>query len=124
MFRAERPILSIEARKQLDDLAAGLTGHRGYLIEIEGHSPASGSTGLQNSGRLAEAVKRYLVTEHEIPVFRLHSVALGNAISGNGGGAQPVKTSSVHVRLMENSLAAQGAAPSQEASALNHAQRP
>jgi outer membrane protein OmpA-like peptidoglycan-associated protein len=124
MFRGGQPMLSAEARRQLDGLAAGLTGQQGYVVEIEGHSPASGSTGIQNSERLAETVKRYLVAEHEIPIFRLHSVALGNATTGSGGDAQKVKSSSVHIRLMENSLAAQGAAPSQEASALNRAERP
>ncbi len=45
---------------------------------MEAHSPAAGSAGIQSSERLAEAVKRYLVTEHQIPVYRMHSVALGN----------------------------------------------
>jgi hypothetical protein len=107
IFRGGQPILLAEAHKQLDGLAAGLAGHPGYIVEIEGCSPASGSMGIQNSGRLAEAVKRNLVTEHEIPVFRLHSVALGNAAAD--GDAQKVRSSSVHLRLMRNSLAAQSA---------------
>ena len=45
---------------------------------MEAHSPGAGSAGIQSSQRLAEAVKRYLVTEHQIPVYRMHSVALGN----------------------------------------------
>ncbi len=60
-------------------LAATVTGQQGYILEVEAHSPAAGSVGIQNSERLAEAVKRYLVTEHEIPVYRMHAVALGNA---------------------------------------------
>jgi outer membrane protein OmpA-like peptidoglycan-associated protein len=119
-------MLSAAARKQLDDLAAGLAGHQGYIVEIEGHSPAAGSVGIQNSGRLAESVKRYLVTEHQIPVYRLHAVSLGNAkVAGTGDqDAKPVRTSSVHIRLMENSLAAQGAASPQGAASLNGAERP
>ena len=46
---------------------------------MEAHSPGAGSAGIQNSERMAEAVERYLVTEHQIPVYRMHSVALGNA---------------------------------------------
>ena len=57
-------------------------------------------------------MKRYLVTEHEIPVYRMHSVALGNApVSPASTGdtkPTPVRTSYVELRLMENSLAAQG----------------
>jgi hypothetical protein len=80
---------------------------------MEAHSPAAGSAGIQSSERLAEAVKRYLVTEHEIPVYRLHAVALGNARHTATGdeGTQPVRYSSVEIRLMENSLAAQESAP-------------
>jgi outer membrane protein OmpA-like peptidoglycan-associated protein len=107
-FRGGQPVLSPAARKQLDDVSAGLAGLHGYLVEIEAHSPAAGNIGIQNSARLAEAVKRYLVIVHQVPVFRLHSVALGNApASGAGSDVQPVKASSVHIRLMENSLAAQ-----------------
>ena len=113
-FRTGQPALSAAARKQLDELAAGLATDRGYLIEIEGHSPAAGGTGIQNSERLAETVKRYLVTERAIPVFRLHSVALGNATAAGVEDAKPVKTSSVHIRLMENSLAASDASSTHE----------
>ena len=103
--------LSADDKKQLDDLATTLTGHQGYLLEVEAHAPGAGSVGIQNSTRLAEAVKRYLVTQHEIPVYRMHSVALGNApVSAAETGdtkATPVRTSYVELRLMENSLAAQ-----------------
>jgi hypothetical protein len=109
-FRGGQPILSVAARKQLDDLAASLTGRQGYIVEIEAHSPLAGSAGIQSSERLAEAVKRYLVTEHQVPVYRMHSVALGNAKAAGDDSTKPAKTGTVHLRLMENSLAAQGAA--------------
>jgi outer membrane protein OmpA-like peptidoglycan-associated protein len=107
-FRGGQPILSAAARKQLDTMAASLTGRQGYILEIEAHAPGAGSAGIQNSGRLAEAVKRYLVTEHQIPVYRLHSVALGNIASSTDSqeAGRHIKTASVHIRLMENSLAA------------------
>ncbi len=127
-FRGGVPTLSVAARKQLDDLAASVTGHQGYILEVEAHSPAAGSIGIQNSERLAEAVKRYLVTEHQIPVYRLHAVALGNALvaTADDQNATParVRTSSVSIRLMENSLAAQEAAPPQGVASLNGAEQP
>jgi hypothetical protein len=73
---------------------------------------------------LANAVKRYLVTQHEIPVYRMHAVALGNAREADDQDNKPVRISSVHIRLMENSLAAQAAAPPQGAASLNGAERP
>jgi outer membrane protein OmpA-like peptidoglycan-associated protein len=123
-FHGGQPILSAAARKQLDDLAANLAGHQGYILEIEGHSPLAGAAGIQSSGRLAEAVKRYLVTEHEIPVFRLHSVALGNASAAGEENARPAKASSVHVRLMENSLAAREVASPHGVASSTGAERP
>jgi len=123
VFRGGQPILSAAARKQLDDFAANLTGRQGYILEIEGHSTQASVTGIQSSGRLAEAVKRYLVTQHEIPVYRLHTVALGNA-PAEGSDETRSKTSNVHIRLMENSLAAQEASSPHDAPSLTGAERP
>jgi hypothetical protein len=121
-FRGSQPILSVAARSQLDELAANLTGRQGYILEIEGHSPLAGAAGVQSSGRMAEAVKRYLVTEHEIPVYRLHSVALGNTSVEDE--TRPAKAGSVRIRLMENSLAAQEVASPHGAAPSTGAERP
>ncbi|HTB97191.1 MAG TPA: OmpA family protein [Terracidiphilus sp.] len=110
-FRGGSPVLSKDAKGQLDTMATSLAGHQGYIIEIESHSPGAGAVGIQNSQKLAESVERYLVSEHQIPVYRMHFVALGNApITTPGDDTDKparIRTSSVHIRLMENSLAAQ-----------------
>jgi outer membrane protein OmpA-like peptidoglycan-associated protein len=128
-FRGGQPVLRPAARKQLDDFAANLTGRKGYIVEVEGYSPQAGSTGIQSSRRLTEAVNRYLVTEHEIPVYRLHAVALGNApvtgMNSDSDETKPVKVSCVRIRLMENTLAAQeGASPHDATSATGAEERP
>ncbi|MGB8261954.1 MAG: OmpA family protein, partial [Terracidiphilus sp.] len=125
-FRSGQPVLSAAARQQLDELARGLAGRQGYLLEIEGHAPQAGNAGIENSGKLAEAVRRYLVTNHEIPVYRLRPVALGNAPSQPAGSddARPAKTSLVRIRLMENSLAAREGASPHGAASVNGAERP
>jgi outer membrane protein OmpA-like peptidoglycan-associated protein len=125
-FKRGTSVLSEDAKKQLDDLAESVKDHKGYIVEIEGYSPARGVVGVQNSERLTAAVKRYLV-EHDIPVYRVHAVALGNAqMAANPGGedAKPIRASSVHVRLMENSLAARDAASPQGAASTTGAERP
>jgi outer membrane protein OmpA-like peptidoglycan-associated protein len=110
-FRGGSPVISKEAKDQLDTMAASLAGHKGYIIELESHAPGAGATGIQNSQHIAESVERYLVTEHQIPVYRMHFVALGNApiVTPGDDTDKParIRTSSVHIRLMENSLAAQ-----------------
>jgi len=125
-FRGGTPVLSADAKKQLDDLAAGVTGQDGYILEMEAHSPHAGSIGIQSSQRLAESVERYLLTEHQIPVYRMHFVALGNAEVASTGdeNSKPKRISDVHIRLMENSLAAQGAAPPQGVASSTGADRP
>ena len=119
-FKRGSSVLTDDAKKQLDDIIARLKDQKGYVVEIEGYSPAKGVVGIQNSGRLTEAVRRYLV-EHDIPVYRVHAVALGNAQAGSD---TPVKDSSVHIRLMENSLAARDAASPQGAASTTGAERP
>jgi len=123
-FRHGSAVLSADAKKQLDDLATSVQGQQGYILEVEAHAPGAGSVGIQSSERLADAVKRYLVTEHDIPVYRMHAVALGNAHATGDEDTKPVRLSSVHIRLMENSLAAQGGAPPQGAASLSGAERP
>ena len=127
-FRAGSPMLSKDAKAKLDDMAKSLEGHQGYIIEIEARSPGAGAAGIASSQREAEAVQRYLVTEHEVPVYRMHAVALGNApitepttdVASNNAPADQTAPkpaaahhrervpSTVHIKLMENSLAAQG----------------
>jgi outer membrane protein OmpA-like peptidoglycan-associated protein len=127
-FHPGTSMLTSDSRQKLDELAAGLTGREGYILEMEAHSPASGSVGIQSSQRMADAVKRYLVEQHQIPIYRLHAVALGNAriaaSSNDDTKPERIRTSSVHIRLMENSLAAQAAAPPQSAAASTGAERP
>jgi outer membrane protein OmpA-like peptidoglycan-associated protein len=126
-FRGGSTVLSNAAQNQLDQLIEQVNGRQGYIIELEAHSPGRGSAGIQNSQRLAQVVNRYLA-EHDIPVYRMHAVALGNAqVATNSSAdepAAPVRKSSVHVRLMENSLAAQGAASPQGAAPSTGAERP
>jgi outer membrane protein OmpA-like peptidoglycan-associated protein len=125
-FHGGSTVLNAAAKKQLDDLAASVTGQSGYILELEAHSRAAGSVGIQTSQREAEQVERYLVTEHQIPVYRMHFVALGNAEVASTGDetSRPVRTSDVHVRLMANSLAAQGTTPPQGMAPSTGADRP
>jgi outer membrane protein OmpA-like peptidoglycan-associated protein len=123
-FRSGSAVLSAAAKKKLDDLASGLSGEQGYILEMEAYAPLRGSAGVESFDRLAAAVKRYLVTEHEIPVYRMHSVALGNVPAAGTGDSKPVRTSYVELRLMENSLAAQDAPTPRFGASQTGASRP
>jgi outer membrane protein OmpA-like peptidoglycan-associated protein len=125
-FHTGNPALTADARAKLDQLASNLNDRKGYILELESYAPGAGNIGIQSSERQVEAVKRYLVIEHQIPVFRMHSVALGNAAPANGDEDRPapVKAGSVHLRLMENTLAARAAASPQSAAVATGAQQP
>jgi outer membrane protein OmpA-like peptidoglycan-associated protein len=141
-FRGGSPVLSKDAKDQLDQMATSLSGHKGYIIEIEAHAPGAGAAGISSSQREAEAVKRYLVSNHEIPVYRMHSVALGNAQMAEtttdatasttpaDANAKPVPAKKariknvVHIKLMENSLAAQDSTSPHGMASSTGAERP
>ena len=55
-----------------------MRGKKGYIVEIAGYSATRGQAGIQNSQHMSDAVVRYLA-ENEIPVYRIHEVAMGNA---------------------------------------------
>jgi hypothetical protein len=51
-------------------------------------------------------------------------VALGNARDASDEDAKPIRASSVHIRLMENSLAAQASASPHDAASSTGSERP
>src|SRR5829696_1352477 len=71
-FRTNSSVLSPEAKQQLDGLAAKTTGARAFMIEVAGHTDATGSDAknFRLSRARAEAVVQYLAVNHKIPLRR------------------------------------------------------
>ncbi|MGZ3387800.1 MAG: OmpA family protein [Isosphaeraceae bacterium] len=78
-FRPGQTVLSKNAKDALDTMASGVKGQRGYIIEVQGFSSGKGQIAITNSQKMAESVVRYLVLNHEIPVYRIYLVGMGNA---------------------------------------------
>ncbi|MFZ0707029.1 MAG: OmpA family protein [Candidatus Korobacteraceae bacterium] len=78
-FPAGRTALGPKAKAALDDMASNLNGQKGYVIEVQGFSPSRGQAGIQSSQTMANAVVRYLVEEHNVPVYRIFVMGMGNA---------------------------------------------
>jgi outer membrane protein OmpA-like peptidoglycan-associated protein len=78
-FRPGQTVLSKNAKDALDQMAGGVKGQRGYIIEVQGFSSGKGQTAITTSQKMAESVVRYLVLNHEIPVYRIYLVGMGNA---------------------------------------------
>jgi outer membrane protein OmpA-like peptidoglycan-associated protein len=66
-------VLSTEAKTTLDDIASKAMNAKGYVLEVSGFADSRGSINLnrQLSQRRADAVIRYLVENHSIPLRRI-----------------------------------------------------
>ncbi|HKG78068.1 MAG TPA: OmpA family protein [Pyrinomonadaceae bacterium] len=71
-FRTNSAVLSPEAKQQLDELAAKTSGAKAFMIEVAGHTDATGSEAknFRLSRARAEAVVQYLAVTHKIPLRR------------------------------------------------------
>jgi len=108
-FRPGQTMLSKNAKSALDDLATPLKDQRGYIVEVQGFSSGHGTAAIATSQRMADAVVRYLVLNHDIPVYRIYVVGMGNAPVANADQAADGKTKRisggrVEVSLLKNDL--------------------
>ncbi len=106
-FRPGQSVLSKNAKDALDEMATGVKGQRGYIIEVQGFSSGKGQIAIQNSQKMAESVVRYLVLNHEIPVYRIYLVGMGNAPVGTTDDTAKTKHASggrVEISLLKNDL--------------------
>ncbi len=106
VFRPGQTALNAKAKEALDQVATQLQSQKGYLVEVAGFSHSKGQIGIQNSQRMSDVVVRYLVTEHQIPVYRIREIALGNAPAPDGTAAPA--GNAVRVSVVQNSLAGSG----------------
>jgi outer membrane protein OmpA-like peptidoglycan-associated protein len=106
-FRPGQTVLSKNAKDALDTMAGGVKGQRGYIIEVQGFSSGKGQTAISNSQKMAESVVRYLVLNHEIPVYRIYLVGMGNAPAPTTDETAKTKRISggrVEISLLKNDL--------------------
>lgn len=106
-FKAGQSVLSKNAKQALDDMATPLKGQRGYIVEVQGFAAGHGQAAIQNSQKMADSVVRYLVLNHEIPVYRIYVVGMGNAplpTTEEGAKAKRITGGRVEVSLLKNDL--------------------
>jgi len=72
-FRVGSAVLSPEAKASLDEVANAANTLKGYTIEVTGFASADGDkrTNKTLSERRAQAVKDYLIENHNIPLRRM-----------------------------------------------------
>jgi OOP family OmpA-OmpF porin len=72
-FKVNSAVLTDEAKAALDEIAAQSKNEKGYLIQVTGYASADGTDARNRalSERRAEAVRRYLAENHDIPLHRM-----------------------------------------------------
>ena len=98
-FVAGHTALTTKAKGNLDTMASSLGAEKGYIIEVQGYSRA----GVANSQAMADSVVRYLVTEHQVPIYRIYRTGLGKQ-KAQASTDKPL-INGVRVTVLHNSLA-------------------
>jgi outer membrane protein OmpA-like peptidoglycan-associated protein len=78
-FNFDKSALSDDAKQDLDKLAQGVKADKRYFIAVEGYTDSVGSKqyNFELSKRRADAVVNYLVASQDIPIYRIHTIGLG-----------------------------------------------
>ena len=99
-FAAGRTVLTAKQKANLDDVATALANQKGYIVEVQGFSRG----GVTASQAMADSVVRYLVTAHQIPLYRIYRTGLGKA-QPEGASTEASVRNGVKVTVLHNSLA-------------------
>jgi OOP family OmpA-OmpF porin len=71
--------LSADAKSELDTVAGEVKSGKRFFIAVEGYTDATGSKAYNEalSRRRADKVVAYLVAKHDVPIYRIHMIGLG-----------------------------------------------
>jgi outer membrane protein OmpA-like peptidoglycan-associated protein len=80
LFKFNSAMLTKEAKGDLDSAVQSMTNAQHYVIEIQGFTDTTGTKAynIALSQRRADAVVRYLMVEHQVPLHRIHVIGLGD----------------------------------------------
>jgi len=78
-FAFDKWALTPSAKEDLDSLATGLSADKRFVISVEGFTDSTGNRSYNEalSRKRADAVVTYLVAKHDIPIYRIHMIGLG-----------------------------------------------
>ena len=103
-FVKGRTALTSKAKTELDGVATTLGTEKGYIVEVQGYS----RHGVSSSQAMADSVVRYLVTAHQIPIYRIYRTGLGNQKQVASVDGEERIINGVRVTVLHNSLATMG----------------
>jgi outer membrane protein OmpA-like peptidoglycan-associated protein len=106
-FRPGQTVLSKQAKDALDQMAAPLKSQHNYVVEIHGYASGHGQAAIASSQKIADSVVRYLVETHQVPVYRIFVIAMGDAPFAGESSAKHISGGRVEINLLKNDLTAQ-----------------
>lgn len=78
-FKFDKASLTPDTQQDLDKLAQDVQADKRFFIAVEGYTDTTGSKAYNEtlSRKRADAVVEYLVAKHDIPIYRIHMIGLG-----------------------------------------------
>ena len=108
--------LTPEAIAALDKLAADKGNLKSFVVVVEGYTDSVGNPDYNAalSRRRADAVTNYLITKHDIPLYRVYTTGLGNQRPVDEGKTREARSKNRRVKVdIFSSDAAMAAAAAQ-----------
>jgi outer membrane protein OmpA-like peptidoglycan-associated protein len=106
-FRSGSAVLTADSKSKLDSIAQKAASTKGYVLEVSGFTDAVGGLDYNRrlSARRADAVIRYLVENHRIPLRRIitpYGYGESNAVAENTSRTGRAQNRRVEVKLLVN----------------------
>ena len=118
LFQFDKSTLDKEYMAMLDEVAQMVTQNHDALILLEGRTDSVGTEtyNIQLGERRAEAVKRYLVVDKAIPMYKIHETSFGAAkpVADNKSKEGREKNRAVEVSVLVPRTATKAASNSEE----------
>lgn len=106
-FRPGSSVLTADGKTKLDAIATKALNAKGYVLEVTGFADSTGNTNFnrQLSQRRADAVIRYLVENHQIPLRRIvtpYGFGESNPVADNKTRVGRAENRRVEVKVLVN----------------------
>ncbi len=116
-FGFDKYNLTSKAKKALDELGSEFANQKHYIVVVDGNTDSTGSAeyNYQLSQRRADSVINYLVSNYNIPAYKIYLIGLGKdkPATSNASSKGRAENRRVEVRLMTNTTEGTTAAQAQ-----------